>query len=274
MRWKFYNALLATAFVFTSGAQAVAGEAIADTFFGPAPLETIDGSIQLLEKGDVKTPFLTRKVKHKRTGELASDIEFGHTWGGVTLAAGTKLYAIPYIDHFGVIGGIKKARADETLANVAWCNPYLKKDSQDMVCIHARKDGTLNILTSRGDSRFYPEYFSGNASTKWFSEPPKIMEKPVSFDAELTLELEVRKISKKSIKIELSLNDGTERSSVLREKLDRDEDGSVTVPLWGGEILISPVDKKTFTASQKTPFASTISQDDERIVMPFAMYVN
>lgn len=266
------SVIIASALTTLVSGTSYGADLISERYFGEASFNTVPDSVEINSSGVVKQAFATKTVTHSRTGELVKDIRFTGNWGGITLPAGTRLYAIPFKDHFEV--GIKKMMEDESLPNIAWCSPYLKPDSKKLACIGARKNGSLNIFTSYGYSRYYPEYFSGNSTTNWIEGPPEIIEKPVSFDVDLKMEISVRKIKKKEVKVRVDLNDGEKTSRITYLEIDREADGSALLSIWGGEIKIIPNGKKEFSIEQTKPFPDQIGPAHEKLIPPFALYVN
>ena len=233
-------------------------------YYGQAGFNTVPGSIKLETTGDVKTPFLTREVTWARTGKSTEELKVSSTWGAIELPVGTRFYAVPFKD--GFLSTQKKVAEDGfDMPDVAWCTPDYKPEKGDPLCFFTDLSWRENYGTSGAGSIFFPEYIGIGQYNKIF-QSPKIKDAPVDFEQTLTLQAQINKIKKKTIKLEVQLFDGTEYSDIVELKADRDENGSATFELWGGVIEIVPADKTSFEIRQIQPFSSEISLDEERLL--------
>lgn len=238
-------------------------------FYGATGFKTMPGSLALKTEGAVKQPFLSRKVTWARTGKSTRDAELTGTWGAIKIPAGSRFYAMPFKDGFP---SFQKKAAEQgiKLPEVAWCTPDYKPEKGKPYCFFTDLSWKLNYASSGSGSAFYPEYMGVSQYNNIF-DAPSIEETPVDFDRPLTLEVQIKKIKKKEIKLQIYLNDGTERSEVFWGDFDRTDDGSARVELWGGAFDILPKDKKTFEVREITPFKNLIMLSDEKLHLPYAL---
>jgi len=236
-------------------------------YFGEAGFTTSAGSLSLNLEAETKTSFLTREVKWTRTALSSKAAELTGTFGAIKMPAGTRFYGMPFKDGFPS----QQKKMEEngiSLPSVAWCTPDYKPKKQDPYCFFIDFTGNLNYGSSGTGSRFYPEYLGISSYNNVFSAP-ELIEQPVGFDEKLKLEVQVSKISKKSIKYKIHLFDGDERSEIFRDKVKRSEDGSASISVWGGTLKIVPDGKKSFRVTQETPFDT--EKADENLHPPYAL---
>ena len=243
-------------------------------YYGQTGFKTVPGSVKMEAEGVVKVPFLTRHVTWARTGKSTNDLKVSGTWGAIELPSGTRFYAIPFKDGF-LSAQKKMSEQGLNQPDVAWCTPDYKPEKGDPLCFFTDIGWQENYGTSGAGSAFFPEYMSISSTHNIF-QSPHIKEAPVNFDQTLTIEVQINKIKKKSIKLEAQLFDGTERSDIVSEKVDREEDGSATFELWGGVFEIIPNDKKSFEIRQAKPFSSNVSLAEENLISnwPYSLRVN
>lgn len=236
-------------------------------FFGSAPFATVPGSLEIDASGTVKKPFLSRKVQWARTGKSTRDAEVAGNWGGIKIPAGTRFYAMPFKD--GFISQQKQfAEQGVKVAEVAWCTPDVKPKKAKPYCFFLNLSGTLTHGTSGAGSPFYPEYMGIHS---YIIEKPEFEETPVEFETPLTLQVQIKKISKKSIKYEVKLFDGTKSSDIFSDKVARAEDGSARISIWGGDLEITPSGKKTFQVREISPVLENVPPEDEKLIPPYAL---
>lgn len=238
-------------------------------FFGSAPFNTVPGSLALETSGTLKTPFLTRQVTWARTGLSTQDAEVSGTWGAIKFPKGTRFYAMPFQDGFSSQRDAMAAQGIK-VPDVAWCTPDIKPKKGKPYCFFIGIFGRFGYGSSGVGSPYYPEYMGVSSYNAVFAEP-NIVEQPVDFGTPLTLDVQVKKISKKSIKVEITLFDGTKRSDVFSDKLQRAEDGSARFSLWGGELEIVPSGKKAFEVRVVRPLSEDVAPDDEKLIPPYVL---
>lgn len=236
-------------------------------FFGSAPFATVPGSLKIETSGRIKKPFLSRQVKWARTGKSTRDAEVAGNWGGIKIPAGTRFYAMPFKD--GFISQQKQfAEQGVKVAEVAWCTPDVKPKKAKPFCFFLNLSGTLTYGTSGAGSPFYPEYMGIHS---YIIEKPEFEETPVDFETSLTLQVHIKKISKKSIKYEVELFDGVKRSDIFSDKVLRAEDGSARISIWGGDLEITPSGKKNFQVREVSPVLENVAPEDEKLIPPYAL---
>lgn len=238
-------------------------------FFGSAPFATVPGSMAMEASGTVKKPFLSRKVTWARTGKSTQDAEVSGTWGAIKIPSGTRFYAMPFKD--GYLSQQKKfAEQGIKIAEVAWCTPDVKPKKAKPYCFFIDLSGQLRHATSGAGSPYFPEYMGINGYNNIFDEP-KIVEGPVDFGNPLTMEVQIKKISRKTIKYEIKLFDGAKRSDIFSDKVERAKDGTVRISIWGGELEITPSGKKSFEVREVSPILENVSPEDEKLIPPYAL---
>lgn len=238
-------------------------------FYGEAPFATVPGSMKLDPSGTLKKPFLRRTVTWARTGKSTQDAEVSGTWGAIKIPLGTRFYAMPFKD--GYISQQKRfAEQGIPVAEVAWCTPDVKPEKAKPYCFFIDLIGKLNYGTSGAGSPYFPEYMGVNSYNTIFDKP-KIVEASVDFGTPLTIEVQIKKISKKTIKYQIKLFDGAKRSDIFSEKVARAQDGSARISLWGGELEITPSGKKSFEVREVLPILETVAPDDEKLIPPYAL---
>ena len=272
---------MVTTFFFVGGVSTAGAQFAKPTNFTPNPIyygqtgfNTLPGSVKLELQGAVKTPFLSRQVTWARTGKSTNDLKVSGTWGAIKMPSGTQFYAIPFKDGFLSMQK-KMTEKGFNQPDVAWCTPEYKPEKGDPICFFTDLSWKESYGTSGAGSAFFPEYLSMSSSSQIY-QSPNIKEGPANFGKTLTIEIQIKKIKKKSITLEGQLFDGIERSDIISEKKERVEDGSAVFELWGGTLKIIPIDKKSFEVRQVKPFGTEISLAEEKLIpnWPYSLRVN
>ena len=244
---------------------------IGDMFFGEAPLLGQSNSLNLLSAADVKMPFATRDVKWGRSAILSADLNFKRQGEWQVMPKGTELFAITFRDGFED-SWKKKLKRGEAVPNIAWCAPRYVTKKKISVCFYGGQNGKLMVGSGNHGTHYFPETMSASFQYFDLKETPLLQETFNSFDRSLKIEAEVRKISKKSISYRLYINDGEERSVIYKGKVNRDDDGTALLEIFGGTVRITPDGKKSFTVQPVKP----LSDDDNPIVgdflFPYSIY--
>lgn len=241
------GALLAVA-AFPSAARELPEGTDLSVYEGEAGWRVIPETTRLLaQRAQPGEAIAEQRVTYRRTGTLRESVVYAVK---STVPAGSVVYAVWLRE-----------------AGTGWCAPGVL-DSDGRIASQKRKVETCFFLdrsdnepfqtqSHKGKSAFHSPVTTGGYRVR---TPVLVDEAQGVFDQRMKVSLRLGKARRGQLAYEFVFTDAFGSSRLLKDTVERAEDGAWTIPLWGGAVRVRP-DGTGYAVSEATPLRDELGED-------------